>query len=88
MTNYRLSQTVSISRLPRDYLSLLKTSQKKQEPVVLLKHSRPVGALVAQGVLNKLLEIKEKWEQQKALNLIEEGDKEYTQGKTTTRLPD
>lgn len=87
MSDYSLSQTVRISELPRDYLSLLKSSQKKQEPVILLRHNKPVGALVCKKVLDQLMSLKKKFEEEKALYLIKQGDKEYRTNKTITRLP-
>ncbi|MBU0619123.1 type II toxin-antitoxin system Phd/YefM family antitoxin [Patescibacteria group bacterium] len=87
MSDYSLSQTVPISELPRDYLGILKTSQKKGEPVILLRHNKPVGALVAEKVLNQLMTIKRKWEEETTLRLIKEGEKEFRAGKTTTKLP-
>lgn len=87
MSDYTLSQTTAISNLPRDYLSLLKNSLKKGEPVILMKHNKPVGALVAKKVLDKLMAFKIAKEEQEALQLIHQGEEEYRLGKTTTKLP-
>lgn len=85
--DYALSQTVPVSQLPRKYLSLLKSSKKKGEPVILVRHNKPVGAIVANKVLENLLKIKQIWEEEKVLQLVKSGDKEFAQGKTVTRLP-
>lgn len=76
-----MSQTVSISELPRDYLSLFRRSAKREEPVVLLRHGKPVGAVIAQSVLNRLMEIKRKYEEERLFRTAEEGMKEYRAGK-------
>jgi len=86
MADYSLSQMVPVSKLPRNYLSLLKASQKKEEPIILMRHSKPVGAIVADKVLQKLLKIKQMWEEENALGLVEAGDKEFSRGETVARL--
>lgn len=87
MNDYSLSQTVQISNLPRNYWEILEKSDKRGEPVILLKHSKPVGALVAKSVLDELLKIKTLFEEERALSLIEKGDAEYKKGLTVTDLP-
>ena len=81
MDNISLSQTVSISELPRDYLGLLKRSAKRKEPVVFLRYGKAVGALLAQSVLEQLLSIKRKYEEEKLFRVAQQGMKEYREGK-------
>lgn len=86
MSDISLSQTVPISRVPRDYLSLFRRSARREEPVVVLRHGKPVGALVAQSVLEALMEIRRKYEEEKVLRIVRRGDREYREGKTVTKL--
>ena len=87
MSDYTLSQTVQISNLPRNYWDILERSDKKGEPVILLRHSKPVGALVAKNVLDELLKIKMLFEEERALSLVKKGNVEYKKGLTVTELP-
>jgi|APSaa5957512576_1039674.scaffolds.fasta_scaffold27379_2 hypothetical protein len=87
MNNITLSQTAPISSLPRDYLAFFKQSAKREEPVIFLRHGKPVGALVAQKVLDQLLTIKRKYEEDRVLKIAKQGMKEYREGKTVTELP-
>ena len=87
MSDYTLSQTVPISSLPRNYWGILEDSKKKGEPVILLRHSKPVGALVAKKVLDDLVRIKTIFEEERAMSLIKKGNKEYSEGQTVIKLP-
>lgn len=81
MNNISLSQTAPISSLPRDYLAFFQRSAKRDEPVIFLRHGKPVGALLAQKVLDQLLTIKRKYEEDKALKTAEQGVREYKKGR-------
>jgi len=66
---------------------MLTDSEKRGEPVILLKHSKPVGAIVAKKVLDELIRIKMAFEEDRAISLIKEGDLEHKKGLTVTDLP-
>lgn len=81
MQTINLSQTAPISQLPRDYLKFLRQSEKNNEPIIFLRHNKPVGALLSDKVYNDLMAIKQAYEERKVLKLAEEGRNEYRVGK-------
>ena len=81
MQAINLSQTAPISQLPRDYLKFLRQSEEKNEPVIFLRHSKPVGALLSDKVFSDLMATKQAYEEEKVLKLAEEGRDEYRTGK-------
>lgn len=87
MSDYPLSQTVPVSSLPRNYLSLIKNSQERGEPIILLRHSKPIGALVSKRVLDKLMQTQMKMEEREALDLVKKGNHEFRHGETVSKLP-
>lgn len=81
MDNITLDQTVPISSLPRDYMSLLQKSAEKNEPVVLLKHNKSVGAIISDKLLRSYSKLKTKYEEEKLLRIAAEARAEYATGK-------
>ena len=81
MNNFTLSQTESISSLPRDYSAFLKRAKARKEPVIFLKRNKPVAALLSWELLKELMEIKSRVEEEEALEKIAKSEKEYKAGK-------
>jgi PHD/YefM family antitoxin component YafN of YafNO toxin-antitoxin module len=81
MNNLLISQTESVSSLPKNYSLFLKRAKKKNEPIIFLKRNRPVGALVSWELLEELMDAKTKFEKMQAMSKIAQSEKEYKQGK-------
>jgi hypothetical protein len=79
-----LDQTVPISTLPRDYLSILSRSADQNKPVILLKHNKSVGAIVSDKLLRSYLKLRRMYEEERLLRICAEAEIEYASGKMLT----
>ena len=79
-----LDQTVPISTLPRDYMSIIAKSEEKNKPVVLLRHGKSVGAIISNKLLASYAKLKKMYEEEKLLRIVGEAEREYKDGKTVT----
>ena len=81
MNNISLSQLASVSDLQRNYNSLVKRVKKEARPLILLRRNEPEVVLVSVPHYEELMEKKKLYEEQDALEAIEEFEKDRKSGK-------
>lgn len=82
MNNF--TKITPVSDLPKKYSELIKEANRSDEPIVLFKRNKPVGAVVNFKFLNTLLDAKKELELREALDVIKEGEDSFDSKKTKT----
>ncbi len=66
--------TVSARQIQREYKKVLKEANESKEPIIVVAHNKPVGAVVGLDILEKL----------QAEAVLSQALKDYKAGKTKT----
>ena len=82
--NTLMPNTVSVSDIQKNYRKIFDRARRTKEPIVILSNNKPdvvIMDIESLDLINKRLE---EFEIEDTLRAIEQGNKEYKEGKTVT----
>lgn len=82
--NIPISNIVSVSELQKDYRKVINKAKRTNKPVLVMCGNDPEVALVDIKVLKEMEERLEELEVEETLRIVEQGRKEYAEGKIVT----
>lgn len=77
-----MPKTVSVSDIQKNYRKIFDTAKKTKEPIVVLSNNKPDVAIIDYDSLEKLRRAEYEKEIEDTLRAVEEGDREFKEGKT------
>ena len=80
--NTLMPKTVSVSDIKKDYRKIFDRAKKTKEPVIVLSNNKPDVVIIDYDSLEDLRRIAYEAEVRDTLRAVEEGRKEYKEGKT------
>lgn len=80
--NALMPKTVSVSDIQKNYRKVFDSARKTKEPIVVLSNNKPDVAIIDYDSLEKLRRIEYEAEINDTLSAVEEGRREYKEGKT------
>ena len=80
--NALMPKTVSVSDIQKNYRKIFDTAKRTKEPVIVLSNNKPDVAIIDYDSLEILRGKAYELEIEDTLRTIEEGRKEYKEGKT------
>ena len=80
--NTLMPKTVSVSDIQKDYRKVFDSAKKTKEPIIVLSNNKPDVAIIDYDSLEDLRRIAYEAEVRDTLRAVEEGRKEYKEGKT------
>ena len=79
---FTVPKTTTVREIQRNYKKIFEQVKKTKEPIVVIKNNKPDVAIVDVKTLEELTKKIEELELQDALRSIEQGEREYREGKT------
>ena len=77
-----MPKTVYVSDIQKNYRKVFDTAKRTKEPVVVLSNNKPDVAIIDYDALEALRKVAYEAEAEDTLRVVEEGRKEYKEGKT------
>src|SRR3989344_6249394 len=80
--NTLMPKTVSVSDIQKNYRKVFNTVKKTKEPVIVLSNNKPDVAIIDYDSLEVLRKMAYESEIEDTLRVVEEGRREYKEGRT------
>lgn len=80
--NTLMPNTVSVSDIQKNYRKVFDRARRTKEPVIVLSNNKPDVAIIGYDELEVLRKVAYDVEVKDALRVVEEGRKEFKEGKT------
>lgn len=80
--NTLMPRTVSVSDIQKNYRKVFNTAKRTKEPVIVLSNNKPDVVIIDYDSLETLREMAYEAEIEDTLRVVEEGRKEYKEGRT------
>lgn len=77
-----MPKTVSVSDIQKNYRKVFDDARKSKEPIIVLSNNKPDVAIIDYYSLEALRKVVYEVEVKDTLRVVEQGRKEYKEGKT------